>query len=96
MKSVIKFCVPLGYPKMGCDARVDEKEKIRQFDDQLAEVRVKTREVMARMYEKRQAKLPNVPIEQPISDRFNVYVYPQELGKTFLSIVLSENLLPSR
>lgn len=78
---------------MGCDARVDEKEKIQQFDDRLAEVRVKTREVMGQLYEKRQAKLPSVPIEQPISERFNIFVYPQELGKA-LPIVLSENLPP--
>lgn len=66
---------------MGCDARMDEKERIQEFNDRLAEVGVKAREVMGRLYEKRQAKLPSVPIEQPVSDHFNIYVYPQELGK---------------
>ena len=62
---------------MGCDAKMDDKKNIKEFDDQLAEVRAKGREVMVRLYEKRNAKLPSIPIEQPVSEHFNIYVYPK-------------------
>ena len=67
----------LGYPKMGCDAKLNEKNKIKEFDDRLAESRAKCRQTMGRLYEKRQAKMPSVPIEQPVSNHFNIYVFPQ-------------------
>lgn len=62
---------------MGCDAKLNDKKAIKEFDNRVAEVWTKGREVMTRLYEKRMVQLPSVPIEQAVSEHFNVFVFPQ-------------------
>ena len=68
----------LGYPKIGCDAGVDEKEKIKEFDDKVAESRENSRKLGVEIFEKRGFKYPET--KNSASSHFNIYAFPAELG----------------
>ena len=68
----------LGYPKIGCDAGVDEKDKIKEFDDKVAESRENARKLKVALFEKRGFKYPEA--KSSASSHFNIYAFPAELG----------------
>lgn len=67
-----------GLPLMGCDARLDDKERIEDFKKKFEKYRKIIQKKMYRILELRGAKYENAnrPIDQTISDCFNLYIYP--------------------
>lgn len=70
-----------GFPQIGSDCGVDEKERIKKFDEQFLDCRDGVREHLHDLFEKRGTKFykENVQIDQILSDHLSVYCYPREI-----------------
>ena len=71
-----------GYPKMGCNAALDEREKIEQFDRDFQPYREKIQEKMYQILEERDAEYKSEqgrPIDQVICENFTIYFYPKDV-----------------
>jgi len=69
-----------GFPNVGSDCKLDEKERIKEFRDQLKEFLDENRKILTNYFKEREVELPRPEIlEHPISDHFTIYVYPKEV-----------------
>ena len=69
-----------GFPKIMSDARMDEPDKIKKFDDEMASLWVDIRAYMYDFYKQRNSKYEREdPIDRIRSDAFSIYSFPGEL-----------------
>ena len=70
-----------GFPKMMSDAGLNEPEKIKQFDEQMAPFWSKIRDYMHEFHAKRDSKFDRTDfqINHIRSDEFIIYSFPREL-----------------
>ena len=71
-----------GFPKCFSDARMDEVDKIQQFDREMAPFWAKTREFLLEFFKQRGTKFEHKHYEvyHIRSDHFVVYPYPAEIN----------------
>lgn len=79
------LCAIDGYPKLGCDASVNDKAAIRSWDEQVAECQANNLRYIKLYFEKLGVPVP-VEVERlglldhPLSDKtFTIYSFPAEL-----------------
>ena len=70
-----------GFPKMMCEAGVDEPDKIRKFDDDMKSFYSGIRDYLYGFHEKRNSKYERTDflINQIRSDHFIIYSFPKGL-----------------
>lgn len=70
-----------GFPKLCSDARMDDTEKIKEFDKKLEKCYEKILETIKNYFKERNVELPEagVRIDRPFSKHFTIYSYPTEL-----------------
>lgn len=70
-----------GFPKFGYDCGVNDKEKIRVYDQSFQQVRQRWVADLYKFYELRGLKYENKdrPIDFPVSDHMTIYSFPEEL-----------------
>uniref|UniRef100_A0AAN0LVW8 UDP-glycosyltransferase n=1 Tax=Polyphagotarsonemus latus TaxID=1204166 RepID=A0AAN0LVW8_9ACAR len=93
-----------GFPYIGSDAGIDEKEKIRKFKEDFLCVETKLIKFLNDLFEKRNVKFnKNLPINLPRSDILSIYNYPKELDyfddelrKTYKLWQIDSPIVPSR
>lgn len=79
------LCAIDGYPKLGCDASVNDKAAIRLWDEQVAECQASNLRYIKLYFEKLGVPVPAEVerlglLDHPLSDKtFTVYSFPAEL-----------------
>uniref|UniRef100_A0AAN0LVX7 UDP-glycosyltransferase n=1 Tax=Polyphagotarsonemus latus TaxID=1204166 RepID=A0AAN0LVX7_9ACAR len=69
-----------GFPYFGSDAGLDEKDKIKKFNDEFSSFEKKFIKFLNDLFERRNVKIPeNLRINLPRSDNLSIYCYPKEL-----------------
>ena len=85
---IIVSCNPLAFgiespelPMIGSDCRMDEHEKIKEFKTKFQPLREKIQKTLLELLAKRNAKYEHktIQIDQPLSEHFNIYTYPEEI-----------------
>ena len=94
-----------GIPKMTCDAREGELDKIKQFDDRMEPFWADIRNYLDEYFKKRNTKYDGVIIPtRATGDNFVIYMYPdeevgyfsEELKKKYNLFQIDSPLFPAR
>lgn len=70
-----------GYPRLGDDSRLNEKEKIQKFREDFEEIRLKAADYLLNQFKKRNLEFKkDLPVDLPFSEHFQIYSYPKEIN----------------
>uniref|UniRef100_A0AAN0LHC1 UDP-glycosyltransferase n=1 Tax=Polyphagotarsonemus latus TaxID=1204166 RepID=A0AAN0LHC1_9ACAR len=82
------------FPYSGSDAGIDEKEKIKKFNDDFSDFEKKLVKTINELFKKRNVDIPkNLPLNLPRSNFISIYNYPKELDYFNDEIKKEYNLL---